>query len=190
MKAKIFVLLILCFAALSLPAQNKKFFPGYVINLEGDSLPGIVQLNNEQKWLAWKNGKGGDRIMFYPGDMQRFGVGGVDYVCETVEVIRRKFPERVHAWLQMKVDGIVDLAEYSGETLLGEKEVKNYFLRAGDSTLFFRVPHKPKQFAKQMGDYFGANEEISQQILDGELLFADLPRIVILFNAWAEENWQ
>lgn len=187
MKIRLLTILALFIFALGAKAQKNKFFPGYIINLEGDSLPGIVAMDDAKKWIAWKEGKGKDRILYHPGEMQEFGMGDVRYICATVEVLRNRFPERVHGFLKVIIEGPVELVQYQGETLFGD-DAEDMFVRAGDSTLFYRVPKKEKQFSKRMSEYFGANGEISDQIKNGEATYADLPRLVIQFNAWMREQ--
>jgi hypothetical protein len=187
MTQKLVLFACLLFAATAGYSQKGRFFDGYVVTAKGDSLNGIVALDSENKWVAFKEGKGGDRTVYYPNDLKAFGIADVRYICETVEVTRNRFPELVHTFLQVMVQGPVELVQYSGETLLGAEEVNHYFIRSNGS-LLYRVPEKDKAFAKQMSSYFEEYSEISEQIRAGELVYADMPRIVILFNAWLESQ--
>lgn len=184
---RILTLTTFLLVVLAVPAQKGRFFDGYVVTMGGDSLNGIVAMDSEGKWVAYKEGKGGDRTVYYPNDLKAFGIADVRYICETVEVTRNRFPELVHTFLQVVIQGPVELVEYSGETLLGSEAVNHYYVRSSGS-LLYRVPDKEKTFAKQMSSYFEENSEISEQIRAGDLKYEDMPRIVILFNAWLESS--
>lgn len=158
-----------------------KYFQGYVILLNGDSLKGEIKMNLKREFdnfakASFRKKEGSEIKSYSPAKIKEYCVNGTTFVSRNVEG-EQVFVRRISK-------GTVNLYESQVETLqMNEIKIKSdyYVEKAGGE--FVKV--KSSKFKKQMTDVMADNEEIVQALENKKY---DYENIVEVINAYNKTN--
>lgn len=158
-----------------------KYFPGYVIMLNGDSLKGEIKKNPKREFdnftkASFRKKEGGEIKSFSPVKIKEYCVDGTIYVSRNVD------GEQVFVKCISK--GAVNLYESQVEVMqMNEIKVKSdyYLEKAGGE--FVKV--KSSKFKKQLTDAMADNEEIVKAIEDKKYDYENIVEVVNAYNKTA-----
>ena len=154
-----------------------KYFSGYVILLNGDTLKGEVKKNPKREFdnfakAAYRKKDGGEIKTFNPTKIKEYNVDGVTFVSRNVNG-EQVFVKRLSK-------GVVNLYESQIEVLqMNDFKVKSdYYMEKGAGEF---VKIKSGKFKKQVEEVMADNEEILKALADKKY---EYDNIVELFNAY------
>jgi hypothetical protein len=154
-----------------------KYFPGYVIMLNGDTLKGEVKKNPKKEFdnfakAAYRKRDGGEIKTFNATKIKEYCVDGVTFVSRNVDG-EQVFVKRLSK-------GAVNLYESQIEVLqMNDIKVKSDYYMEKGSGEFVRI--KSGKFKKQIEEVMSDNEEIVKALEDKKY---EYDNIVELFNAY------
>jgi hypothetical protein len=154
-----------------------KFFKGYVLMLNGDTLKGEIKKNLKKEFdnfcrAAYRKTESGEVKTFRPDKIKEYSVDGVIFVSRNV------YGEQV--FVKRLSKGTVNLYEAQVEVLqMNDLKVKSDYYMEKDAGEFVKI--KSGKFKKQITDAMGDNQEIVKGLEDKKY---DYENIVELFNAY------
>ncbi|MCX6295241.1 MAG: hypothetical protein NTX97_04080 [Bacteroidetes bacterium] len=154
-----------------------KYYPGYVIVLNGDTLKGEIKKNPKREFdnftkAAYRKKDGSEIKTFNPTKIKEYCVDGVTFVSRNVDG-EQVFVKRVSK-------GVANLYESQIEVMqMNDIKVKSdYYMEKQDGG-FVRI--KSGKFKKQIEEVMADNEEIVKALEEKKY---DYDNIVELFNAY------
>lgn len=181
---KIFTVIVVVVATVmafhSTAVAQPKFYQGYVLMLNGDTLKGEVKKNPKKEFdnfarCAYRKSEGNEIKTFRPDKIKEYSVDGTVFVSRNVD------GEQVFVRLVSK--GAVNLYEAQVEVLqMNEIKVKSDYYMEKDAGEFVKI--KSGKFKKQITDMMGDNEEIVKGLEDKKY---DFDNIVEVFNTYNKE---
>jgi hypothetical protein len=154
-----------------------KYFPGYVVMLNGDTLKGEVKKNPKREFdsftkAAYRKKEGGEIKTFNPTKIKEYCVEGVIFVSRNVDG-EQVFVKRLSK-------GSVNLYESQIEVLqMNDIKVKSDYYMEKKSGEFMKI--KSGKFQKQVVEAMSDNEEIVKALEEKKYEYGN---IVELFNAY------
>jgi hypothetical protein len=154
-----------------------KYFPGYVVMLNGDTLKGEVKKNPKREFdsfakAAYRKKEGGEIKTFNPTKIKEYCVEGVTFVSRNVDG-EQVFVKRLSK-------GSVNLYESQIEVLqMNDIKVKSDYYMEKQSGEFVKI--KSGKFKKQVVEAMSDNEEIVKALEEKKYEYEN---IVELFNAY------
>ncbi|MBA3972455.1 MAG: hypothetical protein H0X46_10020, partial [Bacteroidetes bacterium] len=133
-----------------------KYFSGYVIMLNGDTLKGELKKNPKREFdnfakAAYRKKDGGEMKTFSPAKIKEYKVDGVTYVSRNVNG-EQVFVKRLS-------QGTVNLYESQVEVLqMNDLKVKSDYYMEKEAGEFVKI--KSGKFKKQVEEVMADNEEI------------------------------
>jgi hypothetical protein len=180
--------LILLLLGVGLQAQV--FLPGKLYTTDGDTLVGLVAESGGITW-SFKESKNAAEHIYTRRQILGFERRDERYEEHEIEVLRGKFPERVKDFLLVVEDaegtGQVRLLRYDGKGIFGSDHTC-YYLHEKGMAIPLRVNVDPGNFKTQMRQYFGDHPELAERIKSKELGYDNIQEIVIIYNAWYNEQ--
>lgn len=158
-------------------SAQAKYYTGYVIMLNGDTLKGEVKKNPKRDYdnfakAAYRKKEGGEIKTFNPTKIKEYCVDGIIFVSRNVEG-EQVFVKRLSK-------GVVNLYESQIEVLqMNDIKVKSDYYMEKAAGEFVKV--KSGKFKKQVLEIMADNEEIVKALEDKKYEYAN---IVELFNAY------
>ncbi|MCW3105488.1 MAG: hypothetical protein JWO09_3928 [Bacteroidetes bacterium] len=158
-----------------------KYFQGYVILLNGDSLKGEIKKNLKREFdnftkASFRKKEGAEVKSFTPAKIKEYCVDGTIFVSRNVD------GEQVFVKIISK--GAVNLYESQIEVMqMNDIKVKSdyYMEKAGGE--FVKV--KSSKFKKQMTDAMADNEEIVKAIEEKKYDYENIVEVVNAYNKTA-----
>jgi len=154
-----------------------KYFPGYVIMLNGDTLKGELKKNPKREFdnfakAAYRKKDGSDIKTFNPTKIKEYCVDGVTFVSRNVDG-EQVFVKRLSK-------GTVNLYEAQVEVLvMNDIKVKSDYYMEKEAGEFVKI--KSGKFKKQVEEVMGDNQEIVKALADKKYEYEN---IVELFKAY------
>jgi hypothetical protein len=154
-----------------------KYFPGYVIMLNGDTLKGEIKKNPKKEYdnftkAAYRKKDGGEIKTFTAVKIKEYCVEGITFVSRNVEG-EQVFVKRLS-------EGAVNLYESQIEVLqMNDLKVKSDYFMEKSTGEFVKI--KSGKFKKQVQEVMSDNEEIVKAIDEKKY---EYDNIVELFNAY------
>ena len=154
-----------------------KFFKGYVVLLNGDTLNGEIKKNLKKEFdnftrASFRKSEGGELKTYRPDKIKEYGVDGVIFVSRNIEG-EQVFVKRLSK-------GAVNLYEAQIEVLLmNDLKVKSDYYMEKEAGEFVKI--KSGKFKKQIVDVMGDNEEIVKGLEEKKF---DYENIVEVFNVY------
>jgi hypothetical protein len=180
MKFKLPLLIVLLagfqFFGTALSAQVK-YFKGYVLMLNGDTLKGELKKNMKKEFdnftrASFRKAEGGEIKTFRADKIKEYSVDGVVFVSRNIDG-EQVFVKRLS-------QGSVNLYEAQIEVLqMNELKVKSDYYMEKSAGEFVKI--KSGKFKKQITDVMGDNEEIVKGLEENKF---DYDNIVELFDAY------
>lgn len=181
MKKNIFSLTVVVVATVmafnSKAVAQVKYYPGYVIMLNGDTVKGEIKKNLKKEFdnftkASYRKRDGGEIKSFAPNKIKEYCVDGTTFVSRNIDG-EQVFVKRLSA-------GTVDLYEAQVEVYqMNEIKVKSdYYMEKGAGE-FVKV--KSGKFKKQIEEIMADNSEIVKALEDKKYEYEN---IVELFNAY------
>lgn len=183
MKVKnIFSIIVVVVAAITAFNTNAKaqvkYFQGYVIMLNGDSLKGEIKKNLKREFdnftkASFRKKDGAEVKSFTPAKIKEYSVDGTIYVSRNVD------GEQVFVKCISK--GAMNLYESQVEVMqMNDIKVKSdyYMEKAGGE--FVKV--KSSKFKKQMSDAMADNEEIVKALEEKKYDYENIVEVVNAYN--------
>lgn len=158
-----------------------KYYPGYVILLNGDTLKGEIKKNPKREYdsfvkAQYRKKENVDMKTYNATKIKEYCVDGVTYVSRNVDG-EQVFVKRLSK-------GTVNLYESQVEVMqMNEIRVKSdYYMEKGNGEF---VKIKSGKFKKQVTDVMADNEEIVKAVEDKKYEYEN---IVELFEAYNKET--
>ncbi len=154
-----------------------KYYSGYVILLNGDTLKGEVKKNPKREFdnfakAAYRKKEGAEIKTYNPTKIKEYFVDGVTFVSRNVNG-EQVFVKRLSK-------GAVNLYEAQVEVLqMNDIKVKSDYYMEKQSGEFVKI--KSGKFNKQVEEVMGDNEEIVKALAEKKYEYEN---IVELFNAY------
>lgn len=154
-----------------------KYFPGYVIMLNGDTLKGEIKKNPKRDFdnfakAAYRKRDGGEIKTFNPSKIKEYMVDGFVFVSRNIDG-EQVFVKRLSK-------GTVNLYEAQVEVLqMNDIKVKSDYYMEKEAGEFVKI--KSGKFKKQVEEVMSDNEEIVKALADKKY---EYDNIVELFNAY------
>ncbi|CAN5440224.1 hypothetical protein BH10BAC1_BH10BAC1_11750 [soil metagenome] len=154
-----------------------KYFPGYVILLNGDTLKGEIRKNPKHEFdnfakAAYRKKEGSEIKTYSPTKIKEYCVDGVTFVSRNVN------GEQV--FVKCLSEGAVNLYEAQVEVLqMNDIKVKSDYYMEKQAGEFVKI--KSGKFKKQVEEVMADNEEIVKGLADKKYEYEN---IVELFNAY------
>lgn len=154
-----------------------KYFKGYVLMLNGDTLKGEIKKNLKKEFdnfcrAAYRKADGGEIKTFRPDKIKEYHVDGMTFVSRNVEG-EQVFVKRVSK-------GAVNLYESQIEVLImNDLKVKSDYYMEKAAGEFVKI--KSGKFKKQISDAMGDNEAVLKGLEEKKY---DYENIVELFNVY------
>jgi hypothetical protein len=155
-----------------------KYFQGYVIMLNGDSLKGEIKKNLKREFdnftkASFRKKEGSEIKSFTPAKIKEYYVDGITFVSRNVD------GEQVFVKCISK--GVVNLYESQIETLqMNEIKVKSDYYMEKHGGEFVKV--KSSKFKKQMTDLMADNEEIVKALEEKKYDYDNIVEVVNIYN--------
>jgi hypothetical protein len=169
-------------AAVLIFSQNAiaqvKYFQGYVIMLNGDSVKGEIKKNLKHEFdnftkASFRKKEGSEIKSYTPAKIKEYCVDGTSFVSRNIDG-EQVFVKRISK-------GTVNLYEAQVETMqMNEIKIKSdyYMEKAGGE--FVKV--KSSKFKKQMTDVMADNEEIVKALEDKKYDYENIVEVVNAYN--------
>lgn len=173
----LFLALFLLFSVSEKINAQAKFFKGYVVLLNGDTLNGEIKKNMKKEFDNFSRASfrkvDGSELKTYRADkIKEYVVDGTTFVSRNVEG-EQVFVKRLSK-------GSVNLYEAQVEVLqMNELKVKSDYYMEKEAGEFVKI--KSGKFKKQIVDVMGDNEEIVKGLEDKKY---DYENIVEVFNVY------
>jgi hypothetical protein len=172
------VVVVAILTAFSFTASAQaKYFTGYVIMLNGDTLKGEIKKNPKREFdnftkAAYRKKEGSEMKTFNATKIKEYCVDGITFVSRNVEG-EQVFVKRLSK-------GAVNLYESQIEVLqMNDLKVKSDYYMEKDAGEFVRI--KSGKFKKQVQEVMSDNEEIVKALEEKKY---EYDNIVELFNAY------
>jgi hypothetical protein len=155
-----------------------KYYQGYVILLNGDSLKGEIKKNLKHEFenfakASFRKKEGVDAKSYTPAKIKEYCVDGTTFVSRNVDG-EQVFVKRISK-------GAVNLYEAQMETLqMNEIKIKSDYYVEKSGGEFVKV--KSSKFKKQMTDVMGDNEEIVKALEDKKYDYENIVEVVNAYN--------
>lgn len=161
------LLFFLCFSINHILSAQKNFTEGYVVTLNGDTIPGFINvkdfnLNYEQCQFQPENSK--EKKTYAPRDIMGYGLG--DYAYFISEAISDVEPEKPSKFVEVLITGHLSLFKYK-EHFIFQKDTLPYVVLIGSPSI-----------REQNGVYINVKANLAHVGLL-TYLFKDCPDIVI-----------
>ncbi|MDF2437433.1 MAG: hypothetical protein K0Q95_1809 [Bacteroidota bacterium] len=175
------LLLLIIFAFNGRSTAQVKYFQGYVIMLNGDSLKGEIKKNLKREFdnfakASFRKKDGAEIKSFGPSKIKEYCVDGTVFVSRNVEG-EQVFVKRISK-------GNLSLYESQVEVMqMNDIKVKSdyYLEKAGGE--FVKV--KSSKFKKQMSDAMADNEEIVKALEEKKYDYENIVEVVNAYNKQA-----
>jgi len=161
-------------------SQNKKYIDGYVITVAGDTIFGKIKKTNKEgscnkfKFIDSK----GEKVKFENTDVFAYKRGDELYLKKTF--VQPLLIGSMQGYMKLLIEGTVRLYSfnYITQDLNGTSYYQDYYLeKEGVHILVYKM-----RFKKSMSKYFSDNRELADKIENKELKYADLEKIVEIYN--------
>lgn len=158
-----------------------KYFPGYVIMLNGDSLKGEIKKNMKKEFdnftkASFRKKEGSEIKSYTPAKIKEYCVDGITFVSRNVDG-EQVFVKRISK-------GAVNLYEAQTEILqMNELKVKSDYYMEKSGGEFVKV--KSSKFKKQMSDVMADNEEIVKALEEKKYDYENIVEVVKAYNKTA-----
>lgn len=158
-----------------------KYFQGYVIMLNGDSLKGEIKKNMKREFdnftkASYRKKEGSEIKSFSPAKIKEYCVDGTRFVSRNVD------GEQV--FVKSISQGAVNLYEAQIEVMqMNELKVKSDYYMEKSGGEFVKV--KSSKFKKQMTDAMGDNEEIVKGLEEKKYDYESIVEVVKAYNKTA-----
>jgi hypothetical protein len=158
--------------------SQAKYFQGYVIMLNGDSLKGEVKKNPKREFdnftkASFRKKDGSEIKNYTPAKIKEYNVDGITFVSRNVDG-EQVFVKRISK-------GAVNLYEAQMETMqMNEIKVKSDYYMEKSGGEFVKV--KSGKFKKQMTDVMSDNEEIVKALEEKKYDFDNIVEVVDAYN--------
>lgn len=155
-----------------------KYYQGYVIMLNGDSLKGEVKKNPKREFdnytkASFRKKEGSEIKSFSPAKIKEYCVDGTIFVSRNVD------GEQV--FVKCISRGEVSLYEVQVEVMqMNEVKVKSDYYMEKHGGEFVKV--KSSKFKKQMTDAMSDNEEIVKALEDKKYDYENIVEVVNAYN--------
>jgi hypothetical protein len=155
-----------------------KYFQGYVIMLNGDSLKGEIKRNLKKEFdnftkASFRKKEGSEVKSFTPAKIKEYSVDGIIFVSRNVEG-DQVFVKRIS-------EGAVNLYESQVETMqMNEIKVKSDYYMEKSGGEFVKV--KSSKFKKQMTDAMADNEDIVKALEEKKYDYENIVEVVNSYN--------
>ncbi|HEX8516620.1 MAG TPA: hypothetical protein VF868_10500 [Bacteroidia bacterium] len=159
-------------------AAQVKYFPGYVIMLNGDSLKGEIKKNMKREFdnfakASYRKKEGSETKNFTPAKIKEYYVDGSTYVSRNVDG-EQVFVKRIS-------EGAVNLYESQVEVMqMNDIKVKSDYYMEKSGGEFVKV--KSSKFKKQMTDVMADNEEIVKALEEKKYDYENIVEVVNTYN--------
>jgi hypothetical protein len=169
--------LFLCISISKTMHAQVKFFKGYVLLLNGDTLNGEVRKNVKKEFdnyskASFRKNEGGELKTYRADKIKEYLVDGTTFVSRNVDG-EQMFVKRLSK-------GSVNLYEAQVEVLqMNELKVKSDYYMEKEAGEFVKI--KSGKFKKQIVDVMGDNQEIVKGLEEKKY---DYENIVEVFNAY------
>lgn len=166
---------VLCFS--NNAVAQVKFYKGYVLLLNGDTLKGELKRNLKKEYdnfakATFRKSEGAETKSYRADKIKEYCVDGIVFVSRNVDG-EQVFVKRLSK-------GAVNLYESQIEVLqMNELKVKSDYYMEKEAGEFVKI--KSGKFKKQMTDVMGDNEEIVKGLEEKKY---DYDNIVEVFNAY------
>lgn len=154
-----------------------KYYKGYVLMLNGDTLKGEIKKNLKKEFdnfcrAAYRKSDGAEIKTFRPDKIKEYYVDGVTFVSRNVDG-EQVFVKRLSK-------GVVNLYESQIETLqMNDLKVKSDYYMEKAAGEFVKI--KSGKFKKQISDAMSDNEDVLKGLEEKKY---DYENIVELFNVY------
>ncbi|HSH68064.1 MAG TPA: hypothetical protein VLB84_20195 [Bacteroidia bacterium] len=154
-----------------------KYFKGYVVLLNGDTLNGEIKKNLRREYdnytkASFRKADKGEQKTYRPDKIKEYVVDGVTFVSRNVDG-EQMFVKRLSK-------GTVNLYEAQVEVLqMNELKVKSDYYMEREAGEFVKI--KSGKFKKQIVDVMGDNEEIVKGLEEKKY---DYDNILEVFNTY------
>lgn len=155
-----------------------KYFPGYVIMLNGDSLKGELKKNPKREFdnfskASFRKKEGAEVKSFNASKIKEYCVDGTIFVSRNVD------GEQV--FVKCITRGVVSLYEVQIEVMqMNEIKVKSDYYMERHGSEFVKV--KSSKFKKQMTDAMSDNEEIVKALEEKKYDYENIVEVVNAYN--------
>ena len=158
-----------------------KYFQGYVIMLNGDSLKGEIKMNMKREFenytkASYRKKEGSEIKSFSPAKIKEYCVDGTTFVSRNVD------GEQV--FVKSISKGAINLYEAQIEVLqMNELKVKSDYYVEKSGGEFVKV--KSSKFKKQMTDVMSDNEDIVKALEEKKYDYENIVEVVKAYNKTA-----
>ena len=158
-----------------------KYFPGYVIMLNGDTLKGEIKENPKREFdnytkASYRKKEGSEIKSYNPSKIREYCVDGVTFVSRNIDG-DQVFVKRLSK-------GAVNLYEAQVEVMqMNEIKVKSDYYMEKSGGEFVKV--KSSKFKKQMSDAMSDNQEIVKALEDKKYDYENIVEVVDAYNKTA-----
>jgi hypothetical protein len=158
-----------------------KYFQGYVVLLNGDSLKGEIKKNLKREFdnfakASFRKKEGSEIKNYGPAKIKEYCVDGITFVSRNIDG-EQVFVKRIS-------NGAVSLFEARIETLqMNEIKIKSDYYVEKSGGEFVKV--KSSKFKKQMTDVMSDNEEIIQALEEKKYDYDNIVEVVNAYNKTA-----
>jgi hypothetical protein len=159
-------------------AAQAKFFQGYVILLNGDSIKGEIKTNLKREFdnfakASFRKKEGSEVKSYTPAKIKEYCVNGTTFVSRNVDG-EQVFVKRVSK-------GTVNLYEAQVETMqMNEIKIRSDYYMEKTGGEFVKV--KSSKFKKQMSDVMADNEEIVKALEEKKYDYENIVEVVNAYN--------
>lgn len=183
---KIFSVVVVVVAAImafhSTANAQAKYYKGYVVLLNGDTLKGELKKNLKKEFdnftrASYRKSEGNEIKTFRPDKIKSYCVDSVVFVSRNVDG-EQVFVKRLS-------EGTVDLYEAQVEVMqMNEIKVKSDYYMEKASGEFVKI--KSGKFKKQITDAMGDNEEIVKGLEDKKYDYDNIVEVFDTYNKSAK----
>lgn len=173
------VLALFLFVTITKDAQAQtKFYKGYVILLNGDTLNGEVKKNAKKEFdnftrASFRKSEGNELKTYRADKIKEYVVDGITFVSRNIDG-EQVFVKRLSK-------GAVNLYEAQVEVLqMNEVKVKSDYYMEKDAGEFVKI--KSGKFKKQIVDVMGDNEEIVKGLEEKKYEYDNILEVFNVYN--------
>ena len=179
-------------------AQTTNFVNGYVVTVEGDTIQGLLKMyrySAKPSSVAIFMDEAGKKTKYKPKDLKAYKVGTHHYVSQSY--YRPVTGNTLNAFMKVEIEGPLTLYTYffvqSGAPMgpdgmmTGSSVQTSYFLQKAGQPLHFV---KKMKFRKEISEYLSDSETTVMAINEEKMKYADIKKIVKMYNDDAGINVQ
>ena len=159
-------------------SAQAKYYPGYVIQLNGDTLVGEIKKNPKRDYdnfakAAYRKKDGVDIKTFGPAKIKSYCVDGTIFVSRNVDGDQ--------VFVKQISKGAVNLYEVQVEVMqMNDISIKSDYYIEKHGGEFVKI--KSSKFKKQMSDAMSDNEEIVKALEDKTYDYENIVEVVNAYN--------